>query len=50
MQVLRDLVLVAQSDETVSAPELAVLREIANGLDVPCGFVLHRCEDPVELD
>ncbi len=50
MQVLRDLCIVAQADNEVSAPEVECLREIAKGLGVPCAFVLQRLEEPVELD
>ncbi len=50
MQVMRDLCVVARADSEITAAELQVLRDICRSLDVPCGFVLHRLEEPVELD
>ncbi len=50
MQVLRDLCLIAQAEGKVVEPELSVLREIAEGLDVPFSFVLQSLELAELLD
>ncbi len=50
MQVLRDLCLVAKADSDTSEAEINVIRNIAKGLEVPCGFVFQCMEESVELD
>lgn len=50
MQVVRDLCLIARAEGTVVEPELSVLREIAQGLDIPYAFVLQCTDTGEELD
>ncbi|MEM8496858.1 MAG: M48 family metalloprotease [Pseudomonadota bacterium] len=50
MQVLRDLCLIARAEGKVVEPELGVLREIAEGLDIPYSFVLQSTELAEMLD
>ena len=50
MQVLRDLCIVAKAEGDTSAKELEVIKEIARGLKVPCGFVYQCVEEKLELD
>ncbi len=50
MQVLRDICLVAQAGEDTSKDEMTVIKDIAKGLDVPCGFVFQCVDESLELD
>lgn len=50
MQVLRDLCLVAKADADNSDIEMEVIKDIAKGLEVPCGFVFQCMEENLELD
>ncbi len=50
MQVLRDICLVAQAGEDTSKDEMTVIKNIAKGLDVPCGFVFQCVDESLELD
>lgn len=50
IQVLRDLVLVAKADGVFRAEEVAVLREIAEGLEVADALVLHAMCQRCEID
>lgn len=50
MQVLRDLCLVARAEGETSEAEIQVIESIAQGLQVPCGFILQCIEETLELD
>ncbi len=50
MQVIRDLCLVARAENDTSREEVAVLNEVAAGLEVPESFVIECLEQDVELD
>lgn len=50
MQVIRDLCLVARAEEEVVSPELDVLRNITQGLDIDFNFVLQCTELETDLD
>ncbi len=50
MHLIRDLCIVARAEGDTSASEVAVLNDIATGLEVPLGFVIESLEQSVELD
>jgi tellurite resistance protein len=50
MQVMRDLCLVAHADGEAHEEEIAVLSEVAKGLELPETFVCQCLEDTLELD
>ena len=50
LQILRDLCLIARADGSVSPPERAVMREVADGLEVPATLVEQILDCGFELD
>jgi uncharacterized tellurite resistance protein B-like protein len=50
MQVLRDLCVVAATEQPISDAERDLLNHIASELEVPGGFVVQCLESGIELD
>ena len=50
MQVLRDLCVVAATEQPISDAERDLLNHIASELEVPAGFVVQCLESDIELD
>jgi uncharacterized tellurite resistance protein B-like protein len=50
MQVLRDLCVVAATEQPISDAERDLLNHIASELEVPVGFVVQCLESDIELD
>ena len=50
MQVMHDMCIMAHADGGVTAPERAVLEQVAEGLDIPSAFICRTVDADKELD